>query len=139
MSITRTGKKQSAETIAKRIRTIKEKLKDKPIASIVKEVKNYMNHELKWSRKIYERDEWKCTNCSSSIRLDVHHINPIVKIIKRLLKDKPELTDNKSKFDYLIAMDEILDKNLENGKVLCRKCHREIHGKTWGSHTQIAS
>jgi hypothetical protein len=38
------------------------------------------------------------------------------------------------KYNYLKEQKEIRDENLKNGVLLCRKCHRKVHGMKWGSH-----
>lgn len=139
MSISRTGKVQSEETIKKRSKTIKEK-KDKEIQEGVRMIKS-INSELRrvvngidnrWSFRVMERDNWLCKKCGSNEKLDAHHIKPLSKIIKELTKDisfKTEL----EKFNFLKGNNLILDPELKNGICLCRKCHRDVH-KNWGSH-----
>ena len=139
MTISRTGKIQSEETIKKRVKTIKEK-KDREIQEGIKMIKS-INSELRrivngidnrWSFRVMERDKWLCKKCGSKEKLDAHHIRPLSKIIKELTKDLSFETELE-KFNFLKNQDLILDPNLENGICLCRKCHKEVH-KNWGSH-----
>jgi hypothetical protein len=81
MSNSRKGKKQSEETIKKRMLTRKERSKNKPIKSLNQSVKQYVNSEYRWSRKILERDNFTCTECESKTQLDAHHIMPFAKIL----------------------------------------------------------
>jgi len=37
------------------------------------------------------------------------------------------------KFNFIITHSEIIDKDLKNGKTLCRTCHKKAHSN-WGSH-----
>jgi 5-methylcytosine-specific restriction endonuclease McrA len=138
MSISRTGKIQSKETIEKRVRKIKEinrsKLIEKNFIDVNKQIRGYLHSEIDWYGRIYERDNYKCQKCNSGGRLDAHHIIPLSKIIKELTENKNFETELE-KYNYLITEPSILDKDLKNGIALCRKCHREIH-KNWGSHNQ---
>lgn len=56
----------------------------------------------KWRETVLKRDGYKCTNCGSSKKLNVHHIKEWAKY--------PNL-----RYD------------IENGKTLCEKCHKELH------------
>lgn len=138
MSISRTGKKQSDETIKKRIITFKNNRERKiqlgiiMIKSINSTLKHYINLTYRWNRKILERDEFKCTKCNSKEKLNAHHIKPFSVIIKDLLKNTNFKTDLE-KYDYLKEQPELIDLELKNGVTLCRKCHKSIH-KKWGSH-----
>ncbi len=138
MSISRTGKIQSKETIEKRVTKIKEinrlKLIKKNFIDVNKQVRGYLHSEIDWYGRIYKRDNYKCQVCNSGGRLDAHHIIPLSKIIKELTENKNFETELE-KYDYLITEPSVLDKDLKNGIALCRKCHREIH-KNWGSHNQ---
>lgn len=134
----RTGRKQSKETVEKRISTMREKRLQKILSGEKFEknlntvVRQFVNSEFKWSRKVFERDGFKCTKCQSSEKIDAHHIKPFSIIVKELLKNTDFKTD-KEKFIFLHTQPELTDETLSNGTTLCRKCHREIH-KNWGSH-----
>jgi len=129
MSLSRTGKKQSIETINKRKKTISEKPKK---ISINSQVKSFLHRELNWYFKIYQRDKFKCTQCGSNKKIDAHHIKPISIIIKEKLKDN--LFENElDKLTFLKEDKDIIDKDLKNGITLCRECHKKIH-YNWGSH-----
>ena len=138
MSNSRTGKKQSQDTINKRIETTRkrheEKIQngEKMIHSINYELKRYINGVCKWSFRIFERDKWKCITCGSNSKLDAHHIKPFSTIIKESLIDTDFKTDLE-KYNYLKTIPELIDNELINGITLCRKCHKEVH-LNWGSH-----
>jgi hypothetical protein len=138
MSKTREGKKQSSETIEKRTLTIKNinrlKLSKKDFIYVNKQIRTYIHCEIKWYKRVYERDNYRCKYCNSNEKLDAHHIIPLSRIIKELTKDK-EFKTELEKYNYLITEPKIVDTNLENGITLCRKCHKEVH-KNWGSHNQ---
>jgi hypothetical protein len=129
----RTGKKQSTFTIEKRKNTIKERYAYKRnILNVNKAIRGYLNSTVNWYKRIYERDGFKCTNCTSKKKLDAHHKKPLNDIIKELTYNRVFSNENE-KYNYLITCPEILDINLENGTTLCRKCHRDVHNN-WGSH-----
>ena len=70
--------------------------------------------------------------CNSKEKIDAHHIEPLSKIVKRLIEGKTFLTE-REKANWLILQPEIRDEELKNGITLCRKCHKKKH-KNWGSH-----
>ena len=58
-----------------------------------------------WRIKVYERDDFTCQKCGKKGGdLNAHHIKPYAKYPK-------------------------LRYDLSNGVTLCKKCHKEIHGK----------
>lgn len=102
--------------------------------SIVCRVKGILHTRLNWYARVYQRDGWKCTECSSTKRIDAHHKKPIVELVSELTVGKTFDSDE-SKIEWLVSQREIADPNLENGVTLCRVCHKKVH-KCWGSHSQ---
>ena len=94
-------------------------------------VKKCIETRFQWFSRIKTRDV-SCQKCGEKKHLDCHHIVPISKIIKKLLKNTTMKTDNE-KLEWLLTQPEISDINLENGILLCRTCHKKEHLK-WGSH-----
>ena len=131
----RTGKKQSQQTIDKRINTFKlkriEKLKIHGILNVNREIRYYIHTEIHWYKRIFEKDGWACVKCGSKQQIDAHHKKTLNSLIKEAIKDK-HFETNLDKYNFLITCPEILDNNLTNGETLCRKCHRDVHN--WGSH-----
>lgn len=66
----------------------------------------------KLRRKLFIHKEHKCEQCGSLDNLEAHHIKP-VKYFK-----------SPSGFPY---QDIYGDHSLQNGMLLCRKCHKKIH------------
>ncbi len=99
-------------------------------------VKGYCHKTLGWYRRVFERDGFACVWCGGrqkkGNKIDAHHIEPISKIIKRLLAGRTFCNDDE-RLAWLISCPEIVDADLKNGITLCRKCHKKEH-KRWGSH-----
>jgi len=75
---------------------------------------------LKWIKSVFKRDNFECQICKSTKNLEVHHKIGIAKLIK----------------DYKIkTLDDARNCeafwNINNGIVLCKKCHYKIHGKKY--------
>jgi len=88
----------------------------------LKGIKQYLD----WREVILKRDNNTCTLCGSKKNILVHHIKPIVKIIKENLPilqtgifDVPELWD------------------IENGITRCTKCHRTIDHKRQSKKSRL--
>ena len=132
------GKQHSPDTIAKMSKSRTGKLG--PNATAWKGGKTSFNNRIKqsierryhWFSRVIKRDCFQCMWCLSKDNLDAHHIEPIVKIIKRIIENKMFENDIK-KFDYVINHSDIKDEHLINGMTLCRTCHKKAHSK-WGSH-----
>lgn len=115
MSVSRTGKIGAKATAWRGGKT-----------SLNKRVRGYLNRDIHWYKRVYERDNFQCATCGSKIKLDAHHIKPLSIIIKQLLKNTTLITDDE-KYLFLISREEICDTSLENGITLCRNCHKEVH------------
>ena len=66
---------------------------------ISKKIKNSIEYR-EWRKSVLKRDNYTCLECSSNYNLEVHHIKEFCKY-------------KKLRFD------------VDNGKTLCSKCHRE--------------
>lgn len=95
--------------------------------SLMRRVRKGVGSRFNWYRLVFHRDGWKCTVCGTTKSLDVHHINPLAKIAKKLLLDCPHTGDT-DKLEWLLQQPEIIDLGLTNGITLCRHHHKEIHG-----------
>lgn len=100
--------------------------------SLTRRVKGILHTRYHWYSSVYKRDGWKCVGCGSKEKIDAHHIEPIVKLIKKLAAEKAFQTDEE-KIEWIVSQPEIQDSGLQNGITLCRKCHRLAHSN-WGSH-----
>lgn len=100
--------------------------------SLTRRVKGVIHHRFNWYFKVFQRDSFKCVECGSKTKLDAHHIEPVVNIIRRLCEGRTFDTDEQ-KIEWLVAQPDIRDRKLNNGKTLCRVCHKQEH-KNWGSH-----
>lgn len=71
-----------------------------------------------WRLDIFKRDNYKCVECGAIEKLHIHHNQNLAKIV----------SDIKEKNGELIFTDKRLF-DVNNGKTLCIKCHREQHKK----------
>lgn len=71
----------------------------------------------RWRKNIFKRDNYQCIICQSKKIIEVHHLFPLNKIIK------------KYKIKYLIdAYKCKILWDIKNGVVLCQKCHNPTKG-----------
>jgi len=80
-----------------------------------------------WIYPILKRDNFKCTNCGSTDRLEVHHNDKtMASIISEFVDKTKEYTfeEKKTIVDGVIKYHTV--KNV-SGKVLCNQCHTELH------------
>jgi len=77
-------------------------------------------HNLRWMRKILKRDNRECQICKSIKKIEVHHKIGIAKLIKEYgIKTLDDARNCKAFWD------------INNGIILCKKCHYKIHGKKY--------
>lgn len=82
------------------------------ISSISKKIR-VMTEYKQWRTNCFIRDKWTCQTCSDRGYVTVHHINSLIKIIKRnLIKDTKEARNCKELWDE------------SNGVTLCEECHK---------------
>ncbi len=67
-----------------------------------------------WKKKIMKRDGYKCVACDTAKNLEIDHIEPLSYLIKK---------NNIKILEEAFACEELW--NIDNGRVLCRKCHAE--------------
>ena len=82
-----------------------------------------------WRYPIFVRDGFKCVQCSSTDRLQIHHDKESMsEIVKKFVSvDTPEDFPFEKKKELA---DKIVDYHIVNkvsGKTLCHKCHSKIH------------
>jgi len=71
-----------------------------------------------WRKKCLKKDEFKCSLCFSDKKITVHHKNKTMyDFVKQYGFDKDKIIEDKDFF------------NIDNGMVLCRKCHFNTHKK----------
>ena len=121
MSESRTGKTGSNATAWRGGKT-----------SFTKRVKRLLTTRVGWYAAVFARDNSTCKKCGSVSRLDAHHIEPVVAILKRITQGI-EFSSEEEKLEFVISHPDIVDPMLLNGITLCRSCHRKVH-TNWGSH-----
>jgi len=75
---------------------------------------------LKWVKKILKMDNYECQICKSTEKLEVHHKIPLSKIVQE---------NNIKTLDDARKCKDLWDVN--NGIVVCRKCHYKIHNRRY--------
>lgn len=81
--------------------------------SLQKNVRDSFKNK-EWKSKILKRDNFKCTLCSNKKDLQIDHIKPFAVII---------LENKIRSFDQAMNCSELFDIN--NGRVLCKECHKK--------------
>jgi len=83
---------------------------------------------LPWIKEVQKLHNWKCDRCSSNIKLEVHHTEPLRIIIGKFVKyPLSEYSQDSDDFEELI--NTVLKYHYDNmhiGQLLCQKCHCEI-------------
>ena len=134
------GHKNSLAERKKRIKTLKEFYKKYPEVANNRGLKmrgsnhyNWKNgattlqlairtsaYNLKWIRKILKRDNRKCQICKNIKKIEVHHKIGIARLIKEYkIKTLDDARNCKAFWD------------INNGIVVCKKCHYKIHNKKY--------
>ena len=77
-------------------------------------------HNINWIKRVLERDNYECQLCKSVKKLEVHHKVGLAKIVKdNMIKTLDDARDCKELW------------NIDNGIVLCKKCHYKIHNRKY--------
>lgn len=70
-----------------------------------------------WIYPILERDEFKCQKCGSTSNLQVHHLKPLIEIVKEVLKKYNIEYSSKLTHENLENFDEIRDEIIKSHKL----------------------
>lgn len=83
-----------------------------------------------WTRKILERDNFRCVYCGYNKDLEVHHLRSFSSIVKKVAKElNIDLNDYKelTEFEYNSLREAIVNEHkLEDGITVCDECHKGI-------------
>lgn len=73
-----------------------------------------LDNNYRWRKEILRRDNYQCVLCGSKKKLEVDHIKPLSFLIKK---------------NKIVTVEQaMLCKefwNTDNGRVLCRQCHKQ--------------
>lgn len=134
------GKTHSASTKSKMSKARTGKIGENATAwkggrsSLVRRVKGFQ-YRNGWYLRVYKRDGFKCVECSSIKKIEVHHLKPVKTIVDEI---RQQFNNDDDAYLFLTQQDIILDPELTNGKTLCRKCHIAAHANM-GSHNPIVN
>lgn len=142
-----TGRKQSAETIEKRVsklrgveRTKEQKMRMRKLykrgrlSHSWRGGKCKLSYKLKrssryddWRRDVYIRDNYTCQICGQrGGKLNPHHLKPFSVLIDELTIG---IKDKEGEYERLLECDKLWE--VDNGQTLCVSCHKktESYGK----------
>jgi len=80
-----------------------------------------------WIYPILVRDGFKCTECDSNRKLEVHHSNETMSEILSKYVDSDCEYDFDEKREIMNKVIDYHISNQVNGKSLCKKCHCKLH------------
>lgn len=134
------GKTHSVASLAKMSKSRTGKLGKNATAwkggktSFTQRIKKLIQVRYNWFGRVLQRDNCKCIWCGALDKLDAHHIEPVVKIIK-IITEGLSFSSDDEKLKFVINHSDIQDQDLKNGITLCRDCHKKAHNN-WGSHVK---
>lgn len=99
-----------------------------PISKSIRTLQEYDN----WRKEIFERDNFTCQQCEDSTggNLVAHHKKQFAIILNEFLKEYDQFSPLEDKETLLrLATKYKPFWNIENGKTLCKDCHKEKHLK----------
>jgi hypothetical protein len=82
-----------------------------------------------WKETILNKARYQCSQCKKKSRLHVHHIESFSNLITKFLNQNKNLRvgTDKEKLLELASDKNSIFWDVNNGKVLCRNCHSELH------------
>ena len=96
---------------------------DETLVHRLREIKEYKQ----WRMDCLRRDWFKCQECGSKERLEVHHIKPFRKLVVEFIKEYDQFSVIED-IETLIRLSTKYDPfwNIDNGIIYCKKCHGAV-------------
>lgn len=106
------------------------KYKKHPVTPLYNSIRN-LYESRSWVLKVFERDNYTCQECfKRGCKLEAHHINLFSNILSEFLKEYNKFSPLEDKENLLrLSITYKPFWNLENGKTLCKDCHKLQHKK----------
>lgn len=93
-----------------------------PVIISVRHLVEYEN----WRKQVFERDNYTCQECGQrGGDLESHHIKPFIVVFNEFLMKYNQFSPTEDKeVLIMLAKKHNLFWDINNGKVLCKKCHK---------------
>jgi hypothetical protein len=93
--------------------------------SVIISIRHLIEYDC-WRNQVFERDNYTCQECSQrGGYLEAHHINPFITVFNEFLMKYNQFSPTEDKeVLIMLAKKHYLFWDINNGKVLCKKCHK---------------
>lgn len=101
-----------------------------PLINTIRNISEYNE----WRTQVFKRDGYKCQDCfKQGGNLEAHHIKPFAELLQEFLNEYNQFSPLEDKETLVrLAMNWKPFWDIDNGKTLCKKCHKKITFKTKG-------
>jgi len=91
-----------------------------------------LNESKEWKFEIFKRDNYTCQKCNyNGHNIEAHHIKEFAKLLSEFLKEYDQFSPIEDKETLIrLAMKWKPFWDIDNGKTLCKDCHKNIRKVT---------